>query len=162
MSRGLIARARLALVAAAIAVAAIACATATPGAGEDAAGDNNAQSTTTTVPAAATNTAEPQEGGEQQEPAPVAEQDITGALFLQLDSPASTEMFVSSSRLEVAGHTTVDALLSINDAVVEVDGDGKFAFAVELTEGPNLVEVVASNALGEQFDEVLLVIYEPA
>jgi hypothetical protein len=149
MSIGLIDRARLALVAAAIAVAAIACGTGTPGAGEDT--GSNAQPTATSVPAANT-----------QEPAPVAEQDVTGALFLQLDSPASTEMFVSSSRIEVAGHTTVDALLSINDAVVEVDGDGKFAFAVELTEGPNLVEVVASNAAGEQFDEVLLVIYEPA
>jgi hypothetical protein len=154
MSRGLIERARLALVTAAITVAAIACATTTPGAGEDT--GSNVQSTATSIPATAGSIAE------QQTPTPVAEQDITGALFLQLDSPASAEMFVSSSRLEVAGHTTVDALLSINDAVVEVDGDGRFAYAVELTEGPNLVEVVASNALGEQFDEVLLVIYEPA
>jgi hypothetical protein len=71
-------------------------------------------------------------------------------------------MFVSTGSIDISGHTTVDALLSVNDDVLEVDAEGKFNHTVKLEEGPNLIEVVASDAEGHQFDEVLLVIYEPA
>lgn len=85
-----------------------------------------------------------------------------GALFLEMISPDSNELFVTQSSFEFSGRTTVDALLSVNDHVLEVDEQGHFTLNMDLEEGPNVVEVVASNALGEQFDEVLLVIYEPA
>ena len=91
-----------------------------------------------------------------------AVEQATGALFLQMLSPTTDELFVTQSSYEFSGRTTVDALLSVNDSVLEVDEEGRFAFAMDLEEGPNVIEVVASNALGEQFDEVLLVIYEPA
>ncbi len=77
-------------------------------------------------------------------------------------SPDTDELFVAQSSYEFSGRTTVDALLSVNDTVLEVDELGRFAFMMDLEEGPNVIEVVASNGLGEQFDEVLLVIYEPA
>lgn len=86
----------------------------------------------------------------------------TGALFLEMISPDTDELFVMQSSFEFSGRTTVDALLSVNDRVLEVDEQGRFALSMDLEEGPNVIEVVASNALGEQFDEVLLVIYEPA
>lgn len=85
----------------------------------------------------------------------------TGALFLEMISPETDELFVTQSSYEFSGRTTVDALLSVNDHILEVDEQGNFALAMVLEEGPNVIEVVASNALGEQFDEVLLVIYEP-
>lgn len=91
-----------------------------------------------------------------------AVEQATGALFLQMLSPSTDELFVTESAYEFTGRTTVDALLSVNDSVLEVDEEGRFAFAMELEEGPNVIEVVVSNALGDQFDEVLLVIYEPA
>lgn len=91
-----------------------------------------------------------------------AVEQATGALFLQMLSPSTDELFVTQGSYEFTGRTTVDALLSVNDSVLEVDEEGRFAFAMDLEEGPNVIEVVASNALGDQFDEVLLVIYEPA
>ncbi len=92
----------------------------------------------------------------------VAFEQATGALFLEMISPETDELFVAQSSYEFSGRTTVDALLSVNDTVLDVDEQGRFAFMVDLEEGPNVIEVVASNGLGEQYDEVLLVIYEPA
>ena len=86
----------------------------------------------------------------------------TGDLFLEMTSPTSDEIYVAQSSYEFSGRTTVDALLSVNDYVLEVDEEGRFAFSLDLEEGPNVVEVIASNSLGDQFDEVLLVFYEPA
>ncbi len=93
-------------------------------------------------------------------PAEQVEQ-ATGALFLEMLSPDTDELFVTQGSFEFSGRTTVDALLSVNDHVVEIDEHGNFSLDMALEEGPNVVEVIASNALGEQFDEVLLVIYEP-
>ena len=156
MTARLIGRARLALLVCAISLMAMACATTSPDDGGD---PNGNQQTPTSAAAAATGT--PVQG-ETPSPTPEqAEQDVTGALFLQIASPATADVSVSQSSIEVAGFTTVDALVSINDTVVEVDGDGRFATSVSLEVGPNVVEVVASNADGEQYDEVLLVIYEP-
>lgn len=94
--------------------------------------------------------------------AAAAVEQVTGVLFLEMLSPVTDELFVTQSSYEFTGRTTVDAVLSVNDTVLEVDEEGRFAFAMDLEEGPNVIEVVASNAQGEQFDEVLLVIYEPA
>ena len=88
--------------------------------------------------------------------------EATGAFFLEMTAPTVSEVFVSQASYEFSGRTTVDALVSVNDFVVDVDEEGSFAFAMDLEEGPNVIEVVASNAAGEQQDEVLLVIYEPA
>ncbi len=89
-------------------------------------------------------------------------EDATGALFLEMSTSSNDDVFVTQNSYEVSGRTTVDALLSVNDSVLEVDEQGRFAFAVDLEEGPNIIEIVASNAAGEQYDEVLLVFYEPA
>jgi hypothetical protein len=52
-------------------------------------------------------------------------------------------------------------VVTINDTVVEPDIDGEFSLDVPLEEGPNIIEVVASVASGEQMDLVLVAIYLP-
>jgi hypothetical protein len=158
----------------AVLIAAIACTSATSTSQQDeVAPADTGNSVATTVPAA--NPASSGNGstsnGDAVTTDPVAPvaviegdaavEQATGALFLQMTSPVSDELFVTQSSYEFKGRTTVDALLSVNDSVLEVDEEGRFAFAMDLDEGPNVIEVVASNSLGEQFDEVLLVIYEP-
>jgi hypothetical protein len=56
----------------------------------------------------------------------------------------------------------VDAPVSVNDEFPEVGIDGVFTSTVTLDEGPNVVEVVASTASGDESSIVLLIIYEPA
>ncbi|NQW24580.1 MAG: hypothetical protein HQ475_14200 [SAR202 cluster bacterium] len=84
-----------------------------------------------------------------------------GELFLQLVAPAETEIFTAVSPMTVTGRTRVDAVVTINDAIVEPDIDGMFTLDVPLEEGPNIIEVVASVASNEQMDLVLVAIYEP-
>jgi len=177
MTTGLLNQAKLLAAAALFAVAALACATTQNSGGTDqsASSESNSQSQTSTSPASSSGSGgEVSDGGDNAganavttDPAtgagePAAVQDPVGALFLEIDAPAQPEMFVSSSRLDITGRTTVDALVSVNDTIVEIDEEGRFALSFGLEEGPNLIEIVASNAEGEQFDDVLLVIYEPA
>ncbi|MDA1272334.1 MAG: hypothetical protein O3A93_13965 [Chloroflexi bacterium] len=86
---------------------------------------------------------------------------IEGDLFLQLLDPLEAEVFTEVSPLRVAGRTRVDAVVTVNDTIVEPDIDGKFSLDVPLEEGPNIIEVVASVASGEQQDLVLVAIYLP-
>ena len=82
-------------------------------------------------------------------------------MFLQLVEPTETEVFIDVGSLAVAGRTRVDAMVTINDTIVEPDIDGGFSLDVPLEEGPNIIEVVSSVAGGEQMDLVLVAIYLP-
>ena len=84
-----------------------------------------------------------------------------GDLFLQLVSPAELEVFTDVSTLSVVGRTRVDAVVTIDDAIVEPNIDGEFSLEVPLDVGPNIIEVVVSVASGEQMDLVLVAIYLP-
>jgi len=105
--------------------------------------------TTMTVPATATLAPSP---------TPIATE---GDLFLQLVEPADTEIFTNEPSLHVVGRTRVDAVITVNDTIVEPDIDGQFLLTIDLEEGPNIIEVVASVASGEQLDLVLVVFYLP-
>ena len=55
----------------------------------------------------------------------------------------------------------MDAVVTVNDTLVEPNIDGRFSLNVDLEVGPNIIEVVASVASGDQEDLVLVVIYLP-
>ena len=55
----------------------------------------------------------------------------------------------------------MDAAVTVGDQFLEVDEDGRFEGTVELAEGPNLIEVIASVGTGEEESDVLIVSYEP-
>ena len=52
----------------------------------------------------------------------------------------------------------MDAVVTINDTVVEPNIDGEFSLDVTLETGANIIEVVAS---GEQMEILLVAIYLP-
>jgi hypothetical protein len=76
--------------------------------------------------------------------------------------PIDGEAFVTTSTFDVIGRTSVDALVTVNDTFADVAIDGTFTVTVDLEEGPNIVEVVASTAAGDEASEVLVIILEPA
>jgi len=76
-------------------------------------------------------------------------------------SPEEDPSFVSESRVKVSGQAPLDAVVSVNDEIVDVNDEGLFEAMVELEEGPNVVEVVASNAGGDETSAVLTVFYLP-
>jgi len=68
---------------------------------------------------------------------------------------------VNAPQVEIIGQTTSDAVLTFNDEIVIAGPDGAFMVTVPLDEGPNLVQMVASDAEGNETTFELTVTYEP-
>ena len=81
-------------------------------------------------------------------------------LSLQIQSPQDGAI-VNSPQINVSGTASPGEVVSVNDSVIVVGADGKFNAAISLDQGPNLIEVVASNDTGNQTSIELTVIYEP-
>lgn len=99
-------------------------------------------------------------------PTPSATPDALGAtFFLEIVSPRPEPgdeiIVVSESSVAVEGRTRIDAAVTVGDAFAEVDEDGKFEVTVELAEGPNIIEVVASVGTGEEEAIVVIISFEP-
>ena len=85
------------------------------------------------------------------------ESDIS-AILLTITEPLD-ETTVYTADLVVKGQTEPDAVVSVNEAVVDVAADGKFSTTLTLEEGPNLIEVVASDFEGNEGSASIMVIY---
>jgi uncharacterized protein YfaP (DUF2135 family) len=79
-------------------------------------------------------------------------------LLLEVTTPQN-ESVVTSSEILVSGNTDADAVVSVNGDLVDIDAQGEFSTPLTLEEGPNYIEVVASNYDGEESSESLTVIY---
>ena len=95
------------------------------------------------------------------EPEPELEQDpFDGPFFLNLISPEEDTIFIESPTYTVSGKTRIDATVSVNDDLIDVNENGVFSALVTLEEGPNIVEVVARVEAEEQ-SAVLTIFYLP-
>ncbi|MDA1189128.1 MAG: hypothetical protein O2854_05560 [Chloroflexi bacterium] len=82
------------------------------------------------------------------------------ASLLEVLSP-DDESVVTEAELVVVGITLPDAVVTVNDIEAEVDEDGEFFAAITLVEGPNTIEIIASDFAGNEASTVLTVIYLP-
>ena len=86
------------------------------------------------------------------------------ALSLVVTQPTDGAL-VSASDIGITGKTIPGAVVSvsINDKIeiVIVGQDGKFTIAVALEEGPNIIEVIASDQQGNEESATVTVIYIP-
>ena len=126
------------------------------GGGEETPEQTKAAPAAATTPTATEAPPEQVPAAESPAPTPVATE---GELFLQLVEPAEAEVFTNVGSMDVTGRTRVDAMVTINDTIVEPNIDGEFSLSMPLEEGPNIIEVVASIASGEQMDLVLVAVY---
>lgn len=81
-------------------------------------------------------------------------------LTLQILSPQD-EAVVDTPQVDVTGSASAGAVVSVNDAILIVGADGRFSTTIDLDEGPNLIEVIASNDNGDEMSVILTVTYEP-
>lgn len=81
--------------------------------------------------------------------------------FLKINTPEQPEVIVETDTILIAGETSVDAAVSIGDEFVDVNLDGTFEKVVNLEDDINIIEVVASISSGQQYDQVLTIIYAP-
>lgn len=85
---------------------------------------------------------------------------LATSFSLKVSEPQD-ESTVSVSPILVKGVAPLDATVSVNNDIVELGADGSFSVSVELDEGPNIIEVGASNYEGNEANLVLIVIYIP-
>lgn len=81
-------------------------------------------------------------------------------LSLAVASPAA-ESIVKEGTITVRGKTSPDAVVTVDNKIVDVDENGNFSASVTLTEGINIIEVLASDLTGSAKGQVLTVIYTP-
>ena len=79
--------------------------------------------------------------------------------FLLLITEPKSESVVYNSLLPIAGRTGPNAIVSINGRSVPVDRFGYFTSSLLMDEGPNVIDVVATNEDGQTLSKVLAVIY---
>jgi len=68
---------------------------------------------------------------------------------------------VNSASVPVIGATNVDAVVTVNGVPVEVDALGIFSISVTLEKGPNVIEVTASDLLGNVQSQTVVVFRIP-
>ncbi len=79
--------------------------------------------------------------------------------FLLLITEPKNESIVSNPVLPLSGRTGPNAIVSVNGRSVPVDRFGYFSSTVRLEQGPNVIDVVATNDDGQTLSKVLAVIY---
>jgi hypothetical protein len=93
-------------------------------------------------------------------PSPPPSEPPPQSFFLEVTEPQD-ETVVSASPIRVSGSTSPEAQVSMNGQLIDVDGQGNFAAMVELEEGPNVIEVIATDYEGNEESCILAVIYAP-
>lgn len=81
--------------------------------------------------------------------------------FLEVLKPSEVDIVVRKSPITIKGRTRLDALVTVNDYIVEPDIQGHFQQAIDLAPGLNIIDIIASISSGEQESVVLGVGYFP-
>ena len=71
------------------------------------------------------------------------------------------ETVATTPQIEVTGTTSPGAVVTVNDEILIAGEDGSFTTLVVLEEGPNLIEILASNEAGNEAYVQLVVTYQP-
>lgn len=93
-------------------------------------------------------------------PAPTPTPTPPPGLFLTVTS-IKDGLVVNRANLSVTGVTSPDAIVSVNGVLVTPDAGGSFTRDLTLQEGPNLIEVIASDLSGASKYAPITVIYVP-
>lgn len=93
------------------------------------------------------------------QPSPASTEYTSGTLWLRLSSPQDGDV-VSQPVINVTGQAPAETVISLNDDIFVVPAGENFTIPVTLDEGPNVLELVASNIDGDEIDLVLTVVFE--
>jgi len=85
---------------------------------------------------------------------------VGGPLALQVTSPQDGTV-VNINQIQVTGAASPGDVVTVNDNIILIGADGKFQTTISLDEGPNLIEILASNDSGDETSIELTVIYAP-
>lgn len=83
----------------------------------------------------------------------------SGPLVLTLNSPLD-DAVVGKPQINLSGNVSRDAVMTINDKIYVLP-PGDFSIPLTLEDGPNALEIVASDTDGNEVDLILTVTYQP-
>lgn len=86
--------------------------------------------------------------------------ETSGGINLDITAPSDNQT-VSSANLTVTGTTTPNAEVSVNEANITADANGKFSVTVNLDEGDNVISIVANDSKGNFIEKDLNITYTP-
>ena len=81
------------------------------------------------------------------------------SIFLNILAPLD-DSIVNVDEVDVIGSASVGSVVSINDNILIVGEDQLFKVTVHLDEGQNLIEIVASDAIGNETSMFLTISFE--
>ena len=84
----------------------------------------------------------------------------SGTIWLQVLSPQD-EAVVNTSQVDVIGAAPAGSVVSVNDEILIIGDDQQFKTTLSLDEGPNLIEILASDENGNETSLLLTVTFEP-
>jgi hypothetical protein len=84
----------------------------------------------------------------------------SGSLTVTVFEPEDGAV-VNTDRVKVKGEAPPETVVTINDDILIVEDGGMFESEVGLDEGPNVIEIVASDLDGNEVDFMITVTYEP-
>jgi hypothetical protein len=68
---------------------------------------------------------------------------------------------VNTAEITLVGQAAPGTIITFNDEIVIVDSSGEFNVIVPLIEGPNAIEIVASDPEGHETTAEWVVTYDP-
>jgi hypothetical protein len=100
------------------------------------------------------------EGSSTTQVLPVADESVRPALFVRVVNPIEDDVEVplATTTLLISGITLSDAVVSVDGDLVDVDEQGGFEAVAQLDEGANQIDIVASDADGNQVTTTLFVV----
>jgi len=90
----------------------------------------------------------------------LAATEAAGAPWLQVLSPQD-EAVVTSQQVEVIGSAPPGSVVTVNDEILIANSEAQFKTRLALEEGPNLIEILASDENGNETSLLLTITYEP-
>ncbi len=91
---------------------------------------------------------------------PVMVESPDGSLWIKIDYPEDGAV-VATTELEIRGSASTGTVISINDDILYVESGETFSDKIDLSAGANVIEIVASDAVGNEVQLFLTVYYEP-
>jgi glucodextranase-like protein len=84
----------------------------------------------------------------------------SGSLTVRVLQPEEGATYQTDT-VKVKGEAPPETVVTVNDDILIVGSDGKFETEVLLEEGPNVIEIVASDVEGNEVAFEIAVTYEP-
>ena len=85
----------------------------------------------------------------------------TSSPFLLVITEPQDQSILHARVIPLSGRTGPQGIVSVNGVGVSVDRQGAFSTSIILEEGPNIIEVVASNIDGRVLSAIIAVIFRP-